>query len=371
MPSQLTIEDLPVPAMPDAPGGADFAAVQQLFRDAAREELGHEDLVSSDAVQLARLQPSPYGRNLLLVARSGIGATAPVIGAALVFLPQAENLNAADIDLVVARAWRRQGIGTRLLSRATELCVREGRGTLNGYAQLSLSSGDSVGAPGAGMKAMAPESGAGWVAAGAPSTAFAVVHGFTLGQIERGSRVDVNPSTVAVADRLEHDAVAVSGGYDTVLWTGPVPDWAVEDYCRIIERMDTDPPPGGLEFEPSRWDATRLRTMEGRRQRQGTMSVVTVARQAATGKLVAYTELVVFAGQEEVAFQEGTLVLPGHRGHRLGQLVKARNHRELARLQPLVERIYTWNAAENAYMLRINEALGFTACLVEAAWTRT
>ncbi|GAA1356809.1 GNAT family N-acetyltransferase [Arthrobacter rhombi] len=370
MTSQLAIEDLKVPAALDTPEGTAFAQIQQLFRDAALQELGHDDLVSPDAVQLARMQPSPYGRNLLLVARSGADATAPVIAAAMVFLPQAENLEAADIDLVVAPQWRRQGVGTRLLDHAASVCAREGRTILNGYSELSLSFGDSVGAPGPGVSAVAPESGAGWVDASSASTAFARSCGFVLGQIERGSRVEIGPADFAVWDGLEREALAGSDGYETISWTGPVPEWAVDDYCRIIERMDTDPPAGGLEFEPSRWDATRLRTMEDRRRRQGTGNVVTVARHEATGRLVAYTELVVFAGRKDLAFQEGTLVLPEHRGHRLGQLAKARNHRELVRLQPAVERIYTWNAAENAYMLRINEALGFAACLVEPGWIR-
>lgn len=370
MPEQLIIDDLPVPATLDGPGGADFSAVRRLFREAAFEELGHEDLVTGDAVEIARVQPSPYGRYLLHVARSGTGADARIVGAAVVFLPQAENLNAADIDLVVARAWRRQGIGSRLLNRAAGRCRSDGRTILNGYAPVSLSSGNSVGVPGAGSAAIAPDSGAGWVSSTTGTAAFALAHGFVLGQVERASRVRLDPAGAGLLDRLEQEALQSSAGYDTESWTGPVPEWAVEDYCRIIERMDTDPPMGGLEFEPSRWDAGRLRIMEERRSRQGTTSVVTVARDVRDGRLVAYSELVVFAGQEQVAFQEGTLVLPEYRGHRLGQLVKVRNHRAMGEARPGVQRVYTWNAAENDYMLRINEALGFRSCHVEAGWIR-
>ncbi|WP_372697009.1 GNAT family N-acetyltransferase [Arthrobacter sp. JSM 101049] len=369
MSEQLIIEDLPVPASLDGAAGADFAAIGRLLRNAAREELGHDELVTGDRAELARAQPSAYGRRVLQVARSGGGVGAEIIGAAIVALPLAENLDAADIELVVSTHWRRQGIGSRLLDRVAELCRREGRTILNGYAALSLASGHDVGDPVPGIAALFPDSGAGWVSAAAPSTAFATAHGFGLGQVERASRVDLDGGD-AQLDRLEREALVASAGYETESWTGPVPDWAVEEYCRIIERMDTDPPMGGLEFEPSRWDATRLRTMEERRRRQGTASVVTVARHADSGRLVGYTELVVFEGQEGIAFQEGTLVLPEHRGHRLGQLVKARNQRALGRAQPRVGRIYTWNAAENGYMLRINEALGFRACHVEAAWTR-
>lgn len=369
MPIQPTIEDLPVPASLEGAAGADFVAIGRLLRQAAREELGHDELIAGDRVELARAQPSPYGRRLLQVARAGSGAGAEVIGAAVVTLPLAENLEAADIELVVAPRWRRQGVGSQLLEVVAGRCRREGRTNLNGFAAISLASGSDVGAPGPDAVALVPESGAGWVSAAAPSAAFATAHGFGLGQVERASRVDVEAGA-GLLERLEHEALGAAAGYDTASWTGPVPDWAVEDYCRIIERMDTDPPMGGLEFEPSRWDATRLRTLEERRRRQGASSVVTVARHVHSGRLVAYTELVVFAGQEGVAFQEGTLVLPEHRGHRLGQLVKARNHRALAAAQPHVNCIYTWNAAENGYMLRINEALGFRACHVEAAWVR-
>ena len=48
-----------------------------------------------------------------------------------------------------------------------------------------------------------------------------------------------------------------------------------------------------------------------------------------------------------------------HRGHRLGMLVKILNIRRLLTEYPNVERIVTFNAAENDHMLAINVALGF------------
>lgn len=371
MPARVTLREMPIPASLDGPGGADFADIRELFRQAAIEELGHDDLVTGDGVEIARMQPSDYGRHRLHVARDGEAPGAAIVGAAVVFLPLAENRQSADVEIIVDSRWRRQGVGSRLLDAVAEQCLSEKRNRLNTYTGASLSFGGDGEAPEPAEQILVPDSGAGWISCASPGAAFAHRHGFTLGLVDRGSRVELSAADGAFLSKLEQHAARGGGGYAIESWMGPVPEAEIKDYCRIIERMDTDPPAGGLSFEPSRWDGERLRTMEARRRRQGTTSVVTVARERASGRLVAYTELVVFDGQERIAFQEGTLVLPEHRGHQLGLRIKAVNHRRIMDVLPQVQRIYTWNAAENAYMLHVNEELGFTACLVEAEWTRT
>ncbi|MDN6332499.1 MAG: GNAT family N-acetyltransferase, partial [Micrococcaceae bacterium] len=365
MPEPTTLQELAIPTTLDGPGGAAFSTIRGLFRQAGIEELGHDDLVTGDSVEIARIQPSAYGRHLIQVARRGQGPEAEIIGAAVVFLPSAENRQSADVDLVVATRWRRQGVGSRLLRRVADRCLERGRTVLNLYTGVSLDHGGEEAADRPVEGVLRPDSGAGWISLDAPGPAFAHRHGFTLGLVDRGSRAGIGIDDDAALASLEERASASGTGYVLESWTGPVPDDDVADYCRIIERMDTDPPAGGLSFEPSRWDGPRLRTMEARRRNQGTTSVVTVARELASGHLVAYTELVVFNGQEHLAFQEGTLVLPEHRGHRLGLRIKASNHRRLLQALPRVDRIYTWNAAENSYMLRVNEALGFSPSMME------
>jgi hypothetical protein len=58
-------------------------------------------------------------------------------------------------------------------------------------------------------------------------------------------------------------------------------------------------------------------------------------------------------------FQGGTLVVPAHRGHRLGLAVKVANQRALAGRFPQLEWIITGNADVNAHMNAINDRLGF------------
>ena len=61
----------------------------------------------------------------------------------------------------------------------------------------------------------------------------------------------------------------------------------------------------------------------------------------------------------------------GHRGHRLGMLVKLSNLRRLRAEYPAVERVVTYNAAEIDHMLAINVALGFRPAGYDGEWQRT
>jgi GNAT superfamily N-acetyltransferase len=85
----------------------------------------------------------------------------------------------------------------------------------------------------------------------------------------------------------------------------------------------------------------------------------TVARHDPSGQVVALTDLGLTAGHPEVAYQWATIVLPSHRGHRLGMLVKLANLAYLRSSRPQVRLLNTWNAAINDHMVSINEAIGF------------
>ena len=84
-------------------------------------------------------------------------------------------------------------------------------------------------------------------------------------------------------------------------------------------------------------------------------------RHDATGHLVAWTAIVFDAGLREQALQQITIVDPAHRGHRLGLLVKIDSLWHTLEHEPAFRVLDTWNAAENSYMIAINEKLGFRA----------
>ena len=60
-----------------------------------------------------------------------------------------------------------------------------------------------------------------------------------------------------------------------------------------------------------------------------------------------------------VAYQYDTAVAPGHRGHRLGLLLKSAMVQWLRERNPDVLTVDTWNAESNSFMIEVNEQLGY------------
>ena len=152
-------------------------------------------------------------------------------------------------------------------------------------------------------------------------------------------------------------------------WTDRCPDEYVEQLAVLMSRMSTDAPTGGLSYEPKRPGMSPAsgtsRTPGGRPE---TVSLVTAARHRDNGELAAYSVLELAPSKPWLADQDDTLVAASHRGHRLGMLVKIRNLRRLLAEYPAVERVITFNAAENDHMLAINIALGFRPAGCDGEW---
>ena len=87
-----------------------------------------------------------------------------------------------------------------------------------------------------------------------------------------------------------------------------------------------------------------------------------------SGEIVGISDLYLPQARPWIAFQDDTGVAAAHRGHRLGAWMKATNHQRLRRERPEVEVVSTWNATQNAPMLRINRALGFAPAQHFRAW---
>ncbi|WP_285661483.1 hypothetical protein [Actinorhabdospora filicis] len=81
---------------------------------------------------------------------------------------------------------------------------------------------------------------------------------------------------------------------------------------------------------------------------------------AASGEVAGLTELEVGLDGAGQAVQQDTAVLGAHRGLGLGVVMKVANLAWLAGRYPGVEGVRTTTAADNAPMLRVNAAVGFT-----------
>ena len=220
--------------------------------------------------------------------------------------------------------------------------------------------------PAPGERVLTPSNGAGAVAADHPGVRLAQSYGFALAQIERVSRYDVAAPAVDPAAALE-EAERHSADYEVRAWEGEADASLRADLAVLKARMSTDVPAGDLTVAEQTWDAERVRRRDEQILLTGRLFRA-VARHRGTGRVVGLNELVAPRSRPDgLVDQWDTIVLPEHRGHRLGMRVKAANLIALREAVPEARAIITWNAEENRPMLDVNEALGFRPILVEAA----
>lgn len=72
--------------------------------------------------------------------------------------------------------------------------------------------------------------------------------------------------------------------------------------------------------------------------------------------------------EETHGWQEDTLVLPAHRGHRLGLRIKIDNLLQVPTFEPALRLVDTWNADANSHLIAINEALGYRPVSRYSEW---
>ena len=195
--------------------------------------------------------------------------------------------------------------------------------------------------------------------------------GFVLGQVERASELTWSAE---VADSLRTTMAAAqerAQEYRVVQWMLPTPPEFVDGYAWMKSRMSTDAPDADLDLPEEVWDAARVREGEARTAAKGFTIQVTAAQHIDTGELCAFNELAIRASDPtDLTHQYDTLVLSGHRGHRLGLLVKTAGLLGWHDRFPASPRVQTYNAEENRPMLDINEALGFVGIACEGAWKK-
>ncbi|MBI9115957.1 GNAT family N-acetyltransferase [Sanguibacter suaedae] len=356
---------MPVPTSLDAP---DAWAMHGSARIEAAEETalrGHPDLAFTARFLLAQAHAQTYVRTVSLVATPDPLPAVPRPDDALgvVRVRLAEEGAPAEITVHVDPAHRGRGIAEALLSAGERVAADDGRTVV--ITESSHTAEPDAASP----HALAPSTGSGLVDRRDEGARIALAAGYSFEQGVRYSVLDLPLEDPARLDALHADAVARAGGYEVVTWAGPCPEEWVHQRAVLATRMSTAIPTGGLELAEESWDADRVRDSDRVRAASGRSALTSAALHVASGELVAYTELSL-PDDGEAAFQNDTLVLDEHRGHRLGMLLKTVNLRELARTRPSTRRVHTWNAEENAHMLAINVALGFRPAGVLALWQK-
>jgi hypothetical protein len=187
--------------------------------------------------------------------------------------------------------------------------------------------------------------------------AFAQHHGFRV-TLEDGMKVVDIPATRDRWSGLADEAAAHHRDYELRTVWAPVPAELVDGYCAINNMFLSEAPSGDADVEDEVWGEDRLRAQEERAAAAGRRDALTFAL-TSTGEVAAMTEAFVNETVPHRGFQGGTLVVPAHRGHRLGLAIKVANQRALAERFPELAWIITGNADVNHHMNAINEQLGF------------
>lgn len=293
-------------------------------------------------VLVAHQRPSAHQRNDVFAALDGD----EVVGTGNLALPLRENQRLALFRVVVPPEHRGRGVGSALYEYVEERARAQCRTSL--LTDLYLPEGVEP---------------ADW-----PGISFAIRRGFTLRntEIRRQLRLPVDDARLAT---LAAKAAERASAYRLESWTGACPEPYGEQYARFRGLLSVEAPTGGVEYEQEIWDVERLREDEARTFGQGRTLHVTVAV-APDGSLAGHTTLRVSRHDPSRAYQADTLVLPDHRGHRLGLALKVANQRILQDRHPEVDRIETWNAVQNGPMVAINEELGFRIVETIQDWQR-
>jgi GNAT superfamily N-acetyltransferase len=324
---------------------ARFDAWAAVFAAAGRHD-ADEDPETADELRAGETDPTKVRLRLVALEGEGEGqgegvgggadgadATAErALGALNLVMPTADNLHLAWFELAVRPEHRRLGIGARLLEAAEATAREHGRSTM--VSESKWSGQDHL---------------LGDVAEG-----FAQRFGYTSAQTMRRSDY-----AVPAADEPLPSVSTLPPGYAVETHVGTPPEADRGDRAWLARRMSTDAPVDDLDLQEEEWDEARIADLDGRLSVMERGRVSAFARHAASGRLVAFTEIQVPRDSPDLAYQEDTLVLREHRGHGLGLALKLANLAVLREAYPAVRRIRTWNAVGNTHMLAVNEAMGF------------
>ena len=316
----------------DPSNEADLRAYWESEQAAIRADRPHALLRTWDGLRHSVTVPGPYYRRTLVVARDGDA----VVGVAEIGGSVEDNTHLADLEISVLPDRRREGVGRALYDDAMRRCAETGRTTVGGEVHVP----------------------AGVEPAAAAPYAFATTMG--LGEVHVEDHLvlplPVDEGHVAV---LRTGAEEKAADYEMITWGDVCPDEYVAAFCEMRTRMDTDVPIGEVDYEPVVFTEERLRSSEERLSKSYA-SVVAAARRRRDGVFAGYSQVHLQHGQTDV-LQDDTLVMPDHRGRRLGTLLKLATLRVLAEEYPAATSIHTWTDPDNHAMQRTNRDFGFRA----------
>ncbi len=285
----------------------------------ARADRPHALLEGFTAFEVSATEPGEHARRVRLEARDGDA----LIGVAELELPLTENLDVGWGEVNVLPEHRRRGTGRLLWGALAAAARAAGRSRIGG--EVSVAPVD-----------------------GGPGLEFAAAMGAVEKHREDHLLLDLPVATVPV-----------DPAYDVVVWRGRCPDEHRVAYLAMRNQMNADVPTGELDLEPALLDDARLASSEERLVKAYDVRVA-AARRRSDGLFGGYSLMFVPHGADH-AWQDDTLVMPDHRGHKLGLALKLATLEIVGREHPDRSSIHTWTDPENHAMYVTNQRFGYRA----------
>ncbi|HZI97998.1 MAG TPA: GNAT family N-acetyltransferase [Actinomycetales bacterium] len=263
-----------------------------------------------------------------------------VVGVLGVQLPRWDNTHMVYLEVTVDPELRRQGLGRQMFDAGVE------RGRADGRTLVVAGSFDHNAGP-----------------------AFLKSVGLDRACDDVQRRQDLLTLDRAELDRRFGEVEGRARGYELVHLQGTTPDEMLDGVARMTEVIN-DAPLDDLALEDEVFTPARIRAFEAAQVAHRRRTYRIVARERGTGVLAGHTMVAVDADRPWFAEQYDTSVLRAHRGHRLGLVLKIEMLRWLRVTEPQLRTLDTWNAASNAHMVAVNEALGYRVIARASEWQR-
>ena len=251
------------------------------------------------------------------------------VGRVALHTSEYDNLDLAWVELAVHPAYRRRGYGTEAMRRTFDVARAAGRTKVGWF---------------------------GWV--GEQTSGFAKALGFEPKSVAVNRRQHLRELEPGLAERLYAEAEPHAHDYELLRIVAPTPEDLLPALAEATGAIN-DAPLDDLEMEDEVFSAERVRAYERAQLDSGFRVYRIVARHRVSGELAGLSVVAVDAQDPRIGDQHDTSVVRSHRGHRLGQLLKADMMRWLAEVEPQLETVDTFNAESNDHMVAVNERLGY------------
>lgn len=251
-----------------------------------------------------------------------------------------DNEHLAEFNIEVLPAYRRQGIGRRLLRPVVDFARSHQR-------RLLICETTDRAPAGAAFLAHL-EARAGLVSH---------IQQLRLAELDRELIAD----WLARADALRPE-------FQAELWAGPYPEEQIEAIAQLVQEIAADEPREKLEVEDQNFTPDTLRQWERHIFATGAKRWTVMGIRRSDRSLVGLTEVVWNPGRPTILTQDFTGVLAAFRGRGMGRWLKAEMVTRLLRELPEAQVIRTGNADSNAPMRKINHEMGYRPYFGATVW---